>query len=193
MLEKGIAVMSQEFKLLFLTSMLVLSGKVEAFEIKNCQVTFKTIGKPVLVMIEGKSGAPCQGTIDPAAPGKGQFTMKLDQLDTGIVLRNKHLKETYLQVQTYPEAKITLNKIEDFAEQTAGKRAGKASNFGGEMTLKTTTRAIDDGVYQIDKNRLKATFSMAFPDYGMEQPAFMGIKVVDRIQIQVEMDIDAAK
>jgi hypothetical protein len=37
---------------------------------------------------------------------------------------------------------------------------------------------------------MKAMFSILLPDFGIEQPAFMGIAIYDRIFISVELEID---
>ena len=36
------------------------------------------------------------------------LTVRLDTLDTGIALRNKHMKETYLETDKFPEARLEV-------------------------------------------------------------------------------------
>ena len=63
----------------------LISGRTFAATAQNCKVTFKTRGQPVLINIEGKSEAPCDGTftIDGDKFSASSFKMSLLQLDTG--------------------------------------------------------------------------------------------------------------
>src|SRR5262245_34322468 len=71
------------------------------------QVEFHAIGKPSAIKIHGKGEAP-KGkiTLDNGKIG-GVITAHLASFDTGIQTRNEHMKNKYLGVQKYPEAKLT--------------------------------------------------------------------------------------
>lgn len=165
--------------------------RAEAAAIKNCVVKFQTIGKPVLVQIQGKSDEPCSGTYTIAGTSlsQSQFKLKLDKLETGIPLRNKHLRENYLHVEKFPDAIVTIKSIDNLGTQKSGK-ASDSSPFVPEMTIHGVTKPINGAKYKISGNKVTAEFRLELEDFGIEKPMFMGIKVVDAVQITVEFDLD---
>jgi polyisoprenoid-binding protein YceI len=48
---------------------------------------------------------------DVAATTKGTFAVDLRTIDTGINLRNQHMRENHLETDKYPEATFTLHRI----------------------------------------------------------------------------------
>ena len=163
----------------------------EASAVKNCLVSFETIGKPVLVQIKGKSGEPCSGTytIDGNKLSKSEFKMSLTKLDTGIPLRNKHLRDNYLHIEKFPDAVLTITKIDNLATQKLGKESGY-SPFSADLSAHGVTKPVTESKYRIKGNRAEAIFRMELMDFGIDRPMFMGIKVVDAVLITVEFDID---
>jgi polyisoprenoid-binding protein YceI len=168
---------------------LIFAQNSHALTLKSCQVKFTSKGKPVLVTIEGHSESPCKGVFGSAKDGSGTFSMNLDKLETGIALRNKHLRENYLHVDKFPVATLTVSSLKDFQSIVIQKKNGK-SFFQGELELHGNKKPITDGEYDFDGKKMKAMFSILLPDFGIEQPAFMGIAIYDRIFISVELEID---
>jgi polyisoprenoid-binding protein YceI len=160
--------------------------------VKNCKVTFETVGKPVLVQIQGNSTEPCTGTYTVAGDKltQSEFKMKLTGLETGIPLRNKHLRENYLHTEKFPDAVVVIKDIQNLGNQLKG-GAGDASAFVPEMTIHGTTKPIQGATYKISGKKVKANFRLELLDFGIERPMFMGIKVVDAVIITVEFDLDA--
>jgi polyisoprenoid-binding protein YceI len=162
-----------------------------SFKAADCHITFQAKGQPVVFSIEGSSAAPCEGKLQTDPVSATVLTMDLSNLETGIPLRNKHLRENYLQVSKYPKAIFTLKSVENLPQQLAGQAGENFSLFQGEMELHGQKKLISDGKYRIKDGRLTATFSFYFPDFGMEQPNIMGMEVVDRVNVSVEMRFDA--
>lgn len=74
---------------------------------------------------------------DPRQLSSSKFdvTVEANSIETGIELRNKHLKEeNYFDVKTYPQIKFTSTKIE----------TGSENGFiiTGKLTIKKTTQEI---------------------------------------------------
>src|ERR1700743_1526023 len=65
-------------------------------------VTFLAVGKPSAIKING-TGEAAKGSLTLAADNKasGVLTFNLKSLNTGIDLRDKHMKEKYLQVDQF--------------------------------------------------------------------------------------------
>lgn len=161
--------------------------RAEAGTVKDCKVTFETVGKPVLVKIIGNSKVPCTGSFDVKGDSlvANQFKMNLTSLETGIELRNKHLRENYLHTEKFPEVTLTIKSASDLAKQLKG-NAGVKSKFVSEMTIHGVSGTIDGGTYEIVDKKVKAEFRLELLDFKIDRPMFMGIKVVDAVIIRVE-------
>lgn len=153
-------------------------------KISNCLITFKTRGQPVLVSIEGKSESPCSGifVVENGSTKKSKVTMNLQKLDTGIPLRNKHLKENYLHTDKFPTATMTDIEADNIDGQLKGTVKGKSS-FKGQLELHGAKKEIQ-GVYEVKGgNMYNGQFEIDLPDFGVERPSFMGVKVVDKVYV----------
>jgi polyisoprenoid-binding protein YceI len=177
------------FSLTFLMSAFVLSSTSGfAGTVTDCEISFKTIGSPVLVSIEGKSGNPCTGQL--VATGEdlsaSTINMNLEKLDTGIPLRNKHLRENYLETSKYPEAKLTNLKVTDYSKQVSGKADG-ASKFTADLEMHGQKKPIS-GTYEVrNGNEFKGTFQIEIVDFGIPRPDFMGVQVVDKVTLSFKL------
>jgi hypothetical protein len=116
----------------------------------------------------------------------GSLAVDLRTLDTGIGLRNEHLKN-YLEVdkgQGFDTA--TLSAI-DLTGLSPDAPEGKGS-FTGLLTLhgvtQTVTGAVD--VRQTGAGlHVKASFPVALPLYSIRKPRYLGIGVKDTVQVEV--------
>jgi polyisoprenoid-binding protein YceI len=166
---------------------LVSSKPVLAGTVKDCKVTYETIGKPVLVQIQGSSGMPCTGNFDVQGEKlvNAKFAMNLTSLDTGIELRNKHLRENYLHTDKFPEASLSIEKISDLGKQLKG-NSGEKSQFTPVLTLRGKSAPISGATYEIEGKIVKSEFRIELTDFDIERPMFMGIKVVDAVIVRVQ-------
>jgi polyisoprenoid-binding protein YceI len=118
---------------------------------------------------------------------EGSFAVDLRTLDTGIALRNQHLRETYLEVGKgvgYDTA--TLSNI-GFKGLDPGRPEGKGS-FTGSLTLhgvtKTVTGAVD--VQPSPRGlRVTAAFPVNLSDYSIPEPRYLGIGVKNTVHVEV--------
>jgi polyisoprenoid-binding protein YceI len=149
------------------------------------KVDFKAVG-PGGLSIEGKS-ADLQVADDGSAV---TVTAPLASLDTGIALRNKHMKEKYLEVEKYPEATLKASKAGiTFPEE------GKSVNgaFPGSLTLHGVTKDANvhykatrsKGAYQVD-----ATMKVNMNDYGMVTPSYLGVSVDPNVEVEVVFQVN---
>ena len=184
--------MKMKFNLSALLLVISIAGQnaTAATKAKNCKVTFKTIGKPVLVQIDGTSGHPCVGSFEMAGNDlkNASFKMQLDKLETGIALRNKHLRENYLHVDKYPDSTLTIDTIPNFAASVKEKSGAKLP-FTPKLTLHGVTKEVKGATYFIEGNVVTSEFRVELLDYGVERPSFMGVKVVDAVIIKVAFEL----
>jgi polyisoprenoid-binding protein YceI len=124
-------------------------------------------------------------------PFEGTLAVDLDTLDTGIGLRNEHLRENYLEVGRGPAFEsATLSEI-DLQGLNPDAPEGKGS-FSGSLTLHGQTRTVT-GTVEIRPAgaglRVRAAFPVRLPDYDIRKPRYLGIGVEDIVRVEVAFDV----
>lgn len=148
-------------------------------------VEFLAVGQPSAVNIRGKlkDNAVITGVINVLADSvTGEATLPLDALDTGMELRNRHMKEKYLETQTHPNAVLKAIRL--------SLPAGEGPvPFTGELTLHGKTKPIT-GTATVSRPRLGMSFDfkVSTHDFGIDTPQFMGVTVADEVQISVKVE-----
>ena len=133
-------------------------------------------------VIAGANGSP---TLD------GSLAVDLRTLDTGINLRNEHLREKYLEVNkgtgfdTATLSAIDLTGLSTVAPEGKGSFTGLLTVHG---IAKTVTGAVD--VRRANGGlRVKASFRLDLSDYGIAKPRYLGIGVTNTVQVEVAFDV----
>ncbi len=148
-------------------------------------VEFLAVGQPSAVNIRGKlkDGASISGVLHVAADSvSGEATLPLDALDTGMELRNRHMKEKYLETRTHPTAVLKAIKL--------SLPAGEGPvPFTGELTLHGKTKPIS-GTATVKRPQLGMSFDfkVSTREFGIDTPQFMGVTVADEVQISVKVE-----
>jgi polyisoprenoid-binding protein YceI len=125
---------------------------------------------------------------------EGSLAVDLRTLDTGISLRNDHLREHYLEVDKGPGYdQATLSEIE-LKGVNADAPKGKGS-FTGSLTLhgvkKSVTGSVD--IRQAGAGlRVNATFPVKLSDYSISEPSYLGVGVKSPVQVQVAFAVTQA-
>lgn len=174
------------------TALLLLSSSVvfgEDFSVKNCKINFETTGQPVLVKILGKADGECTGNlkIEGGKVVSSEFKLDLNKIDTGIPLRNRHLRENYLKTQDFPNAVLKITKIDDLEAQRSGAKKG-TSKFEGDLEMHGVTSPVGDSSYSVDGKKVTAKFEVELANWKIEKPSFMGVKIVDKVYLTVSFD-----
>jgi polyisoprenoid-binding protein YceI len=117
----------------------------------------------------------------------GFLTVDLRTLDTGISLRNTHLRENYLEVgkgagfETATLAAIELKGLDPDLPEGKG-------TFTGMLTLHGATRPVT-GIVDAHRAgaglRVKASFPVSLTEYGISKPRYLGVGVEDSVQVEV--------
>ncbi len=151
------------------------------------QVEFLAIGKPSVLKIRGKLSEPnsVSGTFQmEKGQLSGSATLPLEKLDTGISLRNEHMKEKYLQVKQFPNAVLTLAPV------TVGE--GKKSydgEFKGKLSLHGVEKDVT-GKAKIEESTGKwsgsLSFTVALSDFSIDIPSYMGITVSKTVDVEAK-------
>jgi polyisoprenoid-binding protein YceI len=158
-------------------------------------VSFIAIGRPSAIKIHGKGPAP-EGQLH--VKGKevtGSLSFDLNSLDTGIGLRNRHMKEKYLQTDKYPAAQFTITKMMLPSDWKLDGFKADQVPVEGKLTLHGQTQPVK-GTADIRSNSGTAfghvKFTTSIPDYKIDTPNYMGIKVADSVDVDVDVEAKPA-
>jgi polyisoprenoid-binding protein YceI len=143
---------------------------------------------------EAKTAA-LRGSVIASANGSrtldGSLAVDLRTLDSGINLRNEHLREKYLEVNkgtgfdTATLSAIDLTGLSPVAPEGKGSFTGLLTVHG---VAKTVSGAVDvrraaGGL------RVKASFELDLSDYGIAKPRYLGVGVTNTVQVEVAFDV----
>ena len=135
------------------------------------------------------TGPALAGTLTVAAGTPARLTgaveMDLSTIDTGIALRNQHLREKYLEVaKGAGYDKAVLSDIRLHEAGGAG-FAGKTA-FTATLLLHGVTKAVA-GTAEVSHEgafrRVKAVFPLELTDFGIEPPMYLGVGVASRLRV----------
>ncbi len=154
----------------------------------NSGVEFHAIGRPSFLKVNGKSEKGLTGSFvvdDSNVSGHADFI--LEGLQTGIELRDKHMKEKYLEILQFPKASLVLDKMaipQTFWQESVSLELP----FHGNLTLHNKTQPVE-GKVQIEKKANKLTieaeFSLKISDYAIAQAGFMGVTLANEVKVLV--------
>ena len=181
----------------FFLSLAGVSAAAEGvvFDQNSGSVEFHATGRPSAIKIVGK-GKSSKGDFsvkDMVVTGSAHFD--LASLDTGIETRNTHMKEKYLEVPKFPEAVLTLTKMElpkDFSKESSFTKVP----FTGSLSLHGVDHPVS-GAADISRHEdgvtINATFGLKIADFAIALPTFMGITMADDVQITVQSKASVVK
>ena len=153
-------------------------------------IEFKAIGRPSALRIHGK-GDKATGLFKVnGLTLLGTATFMLDSLDTGIKLRNEHMKKKYLETDRYPQAKFTFTKA--LLSETLKSVNGTVEKipFEGTIFIHGVEKPIS-GIANIERNEneisVLATFGLKVSDFNIAIPSFSGITMAENVDVQVQL------
>ena len=178
-------------RLSFRLSILGAASLVPAFAASAMSVA----GTPdVSFHVKGTAGMSCTGKTDKLAvadDGKTiAVTVPLDGLSTGIALRDKHMKEKYLEVPKYPDAELDADRSTIAMPADPGKPV--ASAF--QATLKLHGQSQPVTVHYKATSRGNAvdvdgSMSLDMTKWGITQPSYMGITIDKNVDVDVKFQV----
>lgn len=121
------------------------------------------------------------------AGGEVRFVVPLANLDTGISLRNKHMREKYLEVSKFPNAELAVKRS---ALPAVGDGATAAAQVDGAMTIHGVTKPVKVSVKATRSGSRFVVHGQApldIRDYNIHVPSYLGVTV--RPDITVEVDV----
>jgi polyisoprenoid-binding protein YceI len=150
-------------------------------------VEFVATGWPSALKIHGKGTGPA-GTLSVTDHCvSGSLAVDLASLETGISLRDRHLKEEYLQVDRYPQARLTLSHLDVRVVPEGATFGAVAVPFEGTLLLHGVEKPVS-GQAKVSRNdsrlTVSAQFSINLGDFGVGVPKYMGITVAEKVDVK---------
>ena len=129
-----------------------------------------------------------------AAPGSkparlaGEITMDLTAIDTGIALRNQHLRENYLEVGKgagFDKAVLTDIRLaaadgDGFEGDTDFRATLALHGVAKEVSGKVAVKREGTG------RRVRAEFPLTLTDFSITPPVYLGVGVGSRLLVKVQ-------
>lgn len=152
-----------------------------ALGVESGKVEFLAIGKPSFLKVKGTGTAPKGSLTIEGDKASGEFTFDLSTLDTGIALRNEHMKDKYLEVGKHPTATIRF--------KDASAKEGSKQTIPAEMELHGVKKPVTLEATlkpEGDKKVATASFKFKLTDYQIEIPTHLGITIADEVSVTIE-------
>ena len=167
---------------MFLVSTFIAAAVAAATPIdaSKTKVEFLAVGYPSALKIRGKAkdGATGEAKLE----GKQLAVtakVKLDSLDTGIELRNRHMKEKYLETAKHPDATLVV--------PPTTLQPGEQP-FKGTLTLHGVTKPVT-GTLKYEPPQVQLAFPLTLSDFSIAIPSYLGIKVAEKVDVTAELKL----
>lgn len=134
----------------------------------------------------GPAGMAIKGrTNDLVVEDGGDITIRvpLQNLTTGLALRDKHMKEKHLEVGKYPEAVL---KVPRASLQLPAENGTKEGNVQGSLSLHGVTKSVPFR-FKVVRNgqhvNVDGGFRINITDFKIEVPSYMGVTVKPNVDV----------
>ena len=148
-----------------------------------------TVGGSFDAVTSAISGTLRGEALDPRYTG--ELRVDLATLDTGIGLRNEHLRNSYLELGRGPEfLHAVLSGIVLAAAPPASDRRHE-TRFSGTLMLHGVQRAVEGEAELRRRNgrmQVEAELSLSLDAFDIPPPRYLGIGVRDAIEVTVRFD-----
>jgi polyisoprenoid-binding protein YceI len=191
---------------LILSTSLSAVAKPVVFQVgdeKQRDVVSFTSDAPIELIVGKTSKINGNVTIDDSfdlskKPLEAQFEVDLASIDTGIELRNEHMRDNFLETAKYPKATFNLKTLKTPVVLKPGQKATLSAT--GDFTLhgKTVTKTVPVTVTYLrscpatatkmegcDLIQIKSNFSVPFKDHSIKRPEIVFQKLADTVIVTV--------
>lgn len=151
-------------------------------------------------LIEGKTSKitgslTIDDSFDLTKPVSGKFDVDLASIDTGIPLRNEHMRDNFLETKNFPKATFVLKTLVNppkklvAGQKTTLRATGDFSLHGKtvsktvpvEVTYMSRCPATETKREGCDIIQFKATFNVPFKDHAIKRPEIVFQKLADTV------------
>ncbi|WP_158858869.1 YceI family protein [Lunatibacter salilacus] len=166
------------------------TGNAQVFKTENGQVEF--LSKASLNEFTGKS-SNLNGLVD-LDKNLLDFYVDLNTMNTGIGLRDRHMRENYLETKKYPYAEFTGNinalPILKSGQSRSVTAKGKFKIHGVEKEIEVPGKltALSDTVMQLD-----ASFTVLLGDYNIDIPKVVFYELAEEQEVIIKAILNSKK
>lgn len=153
---------------------------------------FVAVGKPSALKIHGQSKDGLSGNLSlDNNTIAGTILFSVEKLDTGVELRDHHMKEKYLETKTFPDAKLVIDKLKLDSNPLSPGFKSSDLPFAGQLTLHGVTHSIS-GTIDLNTSsgitKGEGKFDLKLSDYKIDVPSYLGITVADTVSVKVHLE-----
>ncbi|HUM11548.1 MAG TPA: YceI family protein [Myxococcaceae bacterium] len=121
-----------------------------------------------------------------------KIVVPLGGLQTGISLRDRHMREKYLEVEKYPDAVLELPwsavKLPEDGRTSEGTAPGKMSLHGQSHDVQVKYRIARTG----NRYQVTGTVPLNITNYGIDVPSYFGITVQPDVEASASFTAERA-
>jgi len=169
------------------------AGQPLTLKADSALVEFKAVGRPSLLKIPGKSTRlevklerEDSGAL--ASALKGSFEFPLDSLETGIGLRDSHMKEKYLETAKFPTAKLEITDATVPAAFFTQETGEQTITVKGNLTLHGVTKPVEVQTRLVREGKgftSESAFKIMLTEYGISIPKYLGIVIAEDVDVKI--------
>lgn len=150
----------------------------------KARVVFHATGSPGFLNIEGTTSSITVGSSAETLT----FTVPIDTVETGIALRDRHLRETYVDTATFPNAVLEVPLA--LVSWPVG------ATVDGTVQARFTTHGVTQPVpvtYTLTERdgttRVKASFPFDVSAHGITIPSYLGVTIAPTMTAEVKLEL----
>ncbi|MCB1197945.1 MAG: YceI family protein [Bdellovibrionota bacterium] len=118
-----------------------------------------------------------------------EIIVPVQNLDSGISLRNSHMHEKYLEASHHPDIIFEIKDPIDFSTSPfTAKGAFKIKGITKQEAMEFSWKNVSD-----QKIEIESEFPMIITDYGIPQPGFAVVKMDPKIDVRVSLILELKK
>ena len=122
-----------------------------------------------------------------------RMVVDLKSLDTGISLRNNHMRKNHLETDTYPEAVFTAGSVVAGGPATLAVGATVSLKLAGTFDLHGVAREVeipaDVTMTAAGDLEVEARFEVKLSDHDIKRPKFLVMKLADEQAVVVKLKL----
>lgn len=164
-----------------------------ALDATKGKTEFLAVGRPSALKINGKGAGPT-GDLEIKKMGtdfviNGEANVDLSSLDTGIGMRDRHMKEIYLEVEKFKTARILFKDAKIALEKL---KSGAETKISALLDLHGQLKPVEVAMTLSKKGDVVASasvFKLKLSEYGIAIPKYAGITVADEVEVRTETQV----
>ena len=153
-------------------------GAPQQLQVLEQTTEFYATGKPSMLKIHGSTQAHQQSLSVEREQISGKMEIDLKTFESGMSLRDEHMRNKVFQIEKYPTVWIVLDR-----------QPIQSNKFVGTMHFRDQEKKIE-GVQSFKKldqgYSYEITFKVLLTDFGVTPPAYFGMKIENEVEVNVK-------